>query len=111
MFCANTSLEIASVVHHEVVDQCIYSCLQILVAIAWTSNIEMYISIPNVTIANTNNAFLFSISKKGAFIDDFAGFLNKSVIMVCWQADIIFETIAIRDACVGDFLSKEPDLL
>ena len=105
MFRAHTSFEIASVVHHEVVNQFFHSFLQILIAITFQSNIKMHISVTNVTIANTNNAFLFSISKKRALIDDFAGFLNKFVIMICGQTDIIFEAIAIRDACIGNFLS------
>ena len=105
MFCTYTSFDIPSVFHHEVVDHCVDSCLQILITIAFQSNIEMQISVSNVAIANSNNALLFSIIQKGALINYFAGFFNNFVVMMSWQADIVFETIPVRDACVGNLLS------
>ena len=97
--------------HHERIDQIVEASVEVFIFVAFDTNVQVKISIAEMTISNGRKFVLFLLTESRSVFDDLLCRLYALVEVLWHQADVILETVAVADSSWGHLLSEIPDLL
>ena len=95
VLCRDAAIDLAAVVHHEGFNHILGSLLQASVFITWQDNVQMKVSIADVSVSIWQDKLFFFSRELLRVLDQLASVLHNLVVMAGWQADIVLKSLQI----------------
>ena len=89
----NATVNLAAVVHHEGLNDVLCTLLQASVLIARQNNVQVKVTITDMTVAIRKDQFSFLSRKLGRALNQSTSFVDNLVIVASRQADIVLECL------------------
>lgn len=108
MLCAYASLGSANVVQYKVIDQLMRQLLQFFIAIAREGNIDMTVTVANVTVTHSDDWVLLFLGEPVCFLDEFPCLKNQIVVAILRQSHVELKCVAVSARSWCNTLTNRP---